>query len=135
MLRRPSLDLPTAKRSADSLSPACALLGRLLLFLTALQLAVMPVTEHLWTFDGFLRGGQDFELGVLSLISILCLALLVAQQRRQDVNLLFTLRQWLSLFTRLTDIRTDRTGTSFHALSRLTAPACRPHLYTPPLLI
>jgi hypothetical protein len=57
----------------------------------------MPWTEYFWQFDGFLRGGQDFELGLLSLLTILSLVLVLLQQRRQNVALLLTVRRWLSL--------------------------------------
>ena len=32
----------------------------------------MPLTEHLWTWDKFLRGGPDLEFGLLGITSILC---------------------------------------------------------------
>jgi hypothetical protein len=57
----------------------------------------MPWTEYFWQFDGFLHGGQDFELGLLSLLTIFSLVLVLLQQRRQNVALLLTVRRWLSL--------------------------------------
>jgi hypothetical protein len=54
-------------------------MGRLLVGLTTLLLAVMPLTEHLWTWDKFLRGGPDFEFGLLGIASILCLVLVLSQ--------------------------------------------------------
>ena len=57
----------------------------------------MPWTEYFWQFDGFLHGGQDFELGLLALLTIFSLVLVLLQQRRQNVALLLTVRRWLSL--------------------------------------
>jgi hypothetical protein len=57
----------------------------------------MPLTEYFWQFDGFLRGGQDFELGLLSLLTIFSLVVVLLQQRRQNVVLFLTVRRWLSL--------------------------------------
>ena len=42
--------------------------GRFLIGLTALLIAVSPWTEYYWHFDNFLRGGQDFEFGLLATI-------------------------------------------------------------------
>jgi hypothetical protein len=50
--------------------------GRGLILLAALVLVAMPWTEYYWQFDNFLRGGQDMELGVLAVVSILCLVLI-----------------------------------------------------------
>jgi hypothetical protein len=84
------------RQRADSVSGAYALGGRLLILAAAMLIAVMPVTDYFWHFDGFLHGGQDFELGLLSLITILSMVLVLLRQRRQDVALLFTIQRWLS---------------------------------------
>jgi small-conductance mechanosensitive channel len=87
----------TAVRSPiDGISQAYALGGRLLILLTAILIFVMPWTEYFWQFDRFLFGGQDFELGLLSLLTIFSLVLVLLQQRRQNVALLLTVRRWLS---------------------------------------
>jgi hypothetical protein len=75
-------------------SPACpasvlAGIGRVLLILTSVSLMTMPVTERLWTWDHFLHGGQDFELGALLVLSILCLALVLPRYGKQFVDSLF----------------------------------------------
>ena len=58
----------------------------------------MPVTEYLWTFDKFLRGGQDCEFGLLALAAVLCLVLVLSHQRRAVLNLVLSLqRVWSSL--------------------------------------
>jgi len=36
-------------------------LSRLLLTVAAIELVTMPLTQHLWTWDHFLQGGQDFR--------------------------------------------------------------------------
>ena len=71
--------------------------GRTLLLFTAILIVVMPWTEYFWHFDGFLHGGQDFELGILSVLTIFSLVLVLLQQRRQNVVLLLIVRRWLSL--------------------------------------
>jgi hypothetical protein len=81
----------------DGISHVYALGGRLLILSTAILIFVMPWTEYFWQFDRFLRGGQDFELGLLSLLTIFSLVLVLLQQRRQNVTLLLTVRRWLSL--------------------------------------
>ena len=84
------------RRPGDGVSRSYALGGRLLILSAAVLIAVMPVTNYFWQFDRFLRGGQDFELGLLSLITILSMVLVLLRQRRQDVALLFRIQRWLS---------------------------------------
>lgn len=57
--------------------------------LTAVSLITMPVTQHLWTWDHFLRGGQDFELGMLVILTFLCLVLVLSRHSKQGVDSLF----------------------------------------------
>jgi small-conductance mechanosensitive channel len=87
----------TIRPPIDGISQACARGGRLLILSTAILIFVMPWTEYFWQFDKFLRGGQDFELGLLSLLTIFSLVLVLLQQRRQNVALLLAVRRWLSL--------------------------------------
>lgn len=87
----------TIRPPIDAISQACALGGRLLILFTAILICVMPLTEYFWQFDRFLRGGQDFELGLLSLLTIFSLVLVLLQQRRQNLTLLLAVRRWLSL--------------------------------------
>lgn len=47
----------------------------------------MPLTEHLWTWDRFLSGGQDFEAGTLAVLMALCLVLVFASYQKQCVHL------------------------------------------------
>jgi hypothetical protein len=61
-------------------------ISRYLLILIALSLLTMPITEHLWTWDRFLKGGQDFELGALLVLSFLCLVLVLSRQGQSWVE-------------------------------------------------
>ena len=63
-----------------------AWISRYLLLLIAVLLLSMPITERLWTWDGFLQGGQDFELGALVFLSFLCLVLLLTEQCQQRIE-------------------------------------------------
>jgi hypothetical protein len=67
----------------------CVDLSRLLLGFAFIELLTMPITQHLWTWDHFLRGGQDFELGLFVIVTCLCLVLLRAQHCRQTIRHLF----------------------------------------------
>ena len=73
----------------DVVSVYQARCARALLNIIALILAIMPITEHFWTFDRLGRGGQDFELGVLAFVSFLCLVLLLALHTKQVVSFAF----------------------------------------------
>lgn len=67
----------------------CAEIGRCLLILSAVSLMTMPITEHIWTWDHYLAGGQDFEFGALVILMTLCLVLLLAWNCRRSVDLYF----------------------------------------------
>jgi hypothetical protein len=67
-------------------------MGRFLLTLVTISLLTMPVTQHLWNWDRFLHGGQDFESSVLMILMILCLALLLVQSCKRSVEWL--LARW-----------------------------------------
>jgi hypothetical protein len=69
--------------------PILAWIGRSLLILTAVSLLTMPVTQHLWTWDHFLHGGQDFELSTLFVLSFLCLVLVLSKHGKQCIDSLF----------------------------------------------
>ena len=90
------------KTLAD-LSKGPIVIGRLLVGLTTLLLAVMPLTEHLWTWDKFLRGGPDVEFGLLGIASILCLVLVLSQHYKQVINLLLTMRRLIGFALYLDD--------------------------------
>ena len=94
-------------------SQVCSVGGRVLILLTALLLAVTPWTEYLWHFDNFLHGGQDMELGLLSLLTIFCLVLVLLQDSKR-VTFMVVIRQWLSSVLDQTD---PLAPGSFHGLN------------------
>jgi hypothetical protein len=53
---------------------------RAVLVLTALLIALMPLTEHLYGWDKFLQGGPDVEFGILCLLLFAGLVLLMAHR-------------------------------------------------------
>ena len=84
----------SSKPQPDLNACACAArvlawIGRSLLILTAVSLLTMPVTQHLWTWDRFLHGGQDFELSTLLVLSFLCLALVLSKHGKHCIDSLF----------------------------------------------
>jgi hypothetical protein len=79
------LDFNACARVAKTLAG----IGRILLMLTAFSLITMPVTQHLWAWDNFLHGGQDFELGILMLLSLLSLVLVLTKHSKQCIDSLF----------------------------------------------
>jgi hypothetical protein len=66
--------------------------------LSAVSLSTMPVTQHLWTWDRFLHGGQDFELGTLMVLIFLSLVLVVSRHGKRCVDLLFAQCRLLGLY-------------------------------------
>ncbi|HEV2362736.1 MAG TPA: hypothetical protein VGS12_00910 [Caulobacteraceae bacterium] len=71
-------------------------IGRFLLILATISVLTMPLTQDIWTWDHFLRGGQDFETGMLTIVMILCLAVLLSQLCKRHIYLLFTVRRVLA---------------------------------------
>jgi hypothetical protein len=60
----------------------------------------MPVTQHLWTWDHFLRGGNDFEMTTLLVLSFLGMALVLSRQVKQCLDSLFAALRFLSFTIR-----------------------------------
>jgi len=56
----------------------------------------MPITQGLWSWDKFLHGGQDFELGLLIIVSCLGLVLLRVQENRNRSGWLAVIRALLT---------------------------------------
>ena len=79
----------------DGMSLLWAAGSRAALLLAALVVLVMPWTEYFWHFDKFLRGGQDFELGLLSVAAFICLILLMLQHSKCGVTLILASRMWV----------------------------------------
>jgi hypothetical protein len=74
--------------------------SRVALLLTAILVLVMPWTEYFWHFDKFLRGGQDLELGLLSVATFICLILVLLQHGKRGVNLILASRKWICFVLR-----------------------------------
>lgn len=116
-------------------SETCARLSRLLLLLIAVELVTMPLTQHLWTWDGFLHGGQDFELGLFMTVVCICLVLLRAQHGRQLLPLLFvTCRRVLRFLGGWRFSQVNRTGEVTGEAGRLRNWRSRVVLTTPLLI-
>jgi hypothetical protein len=60
------------------------------------MVGICPITERFCALDNFPRGGQDSELTLLLLISLMALVLLLALRRRANLNYAFAL--WRKLF-------------------------------------
>jgi hypothetical protein len=75
-------------------------MGRFLLISIAISLITMPVTQHLWTWDHFLRGGNDFEMTTLLVLSFLGMALVLSRQLKQCLDSLFAALRFLSFMFR-----------------------------------
>jgi hypothetical protein len=92
--------IPNASRP-DLNAFACAArvlagIGGFLLILTAVLLITTPLTQRIWTWDHFLRGGQDYESSTLVILTFLCLVLVLAHHCKQSVNLLLAARRLFS---------------------------------------
>lgn len=72
-------------------------IGRFLLMLATISVLTMPVTQNICTWDHFLRGGQDFETEMLTIVIILCLAVLLSQLCRRHIDSLFTVLRVLAV--------------------------------------
>ena len=73
-------------RSGSDVPREWVRVGRSLVLLNIIVLILSSFTEHLWTWDRFLRGGQDFELSLLALLAFFCLILVFAQYFRRGVS-------------------------------------------------
>lgn len=81
---------------------ACFALSRVFLACTVVLILAMPWMEYFWHFDRFLRGGQDFELGLLAVLTSFCLVLLLFQLGVNSLQFALALRRSL--------VRVLRTG-------------------------
>jgi hypothetical protein len=77
------------------LSRFCVPVGSILLLLTAILVMITPLTDYYWHFDKFLTGGQDFEFGLLSVMSICCLVIVLMKHGKTIVASILMLRQRL----------------------------------------
>jgi hypothetical protein len=111
------------------------LAARALVFLTLLLLAVMPFTEHFWTFDNFCYGGQDFEFGLLAIAMALGLVLLLSLHRKRGLLLVLLIQQWLSLLIRAADPNVEHTTRLLIGSSADIAHLLAPGEFDIPLLV
>jgi hypothetical protein len=79
-------------------SEACSYGGRILVLLAVVLLAITPWTEYFWHFDNFLQGGQDLELGLLSIVTIFSLVLVLVHQGKHRLRSLVATGQFSSSF-------------------------------------
>ena len=89
----------TSRLNLNAFTCAARLLawvGRFLLLLTILLLATTPLTQHIWIWDNFLNGGQDYESSTLVILAFLCLVLVLAQHCKQSVDILFATQRLFS---------------------------------------
>ena len=75
---------PTPKLMNAS-SRVCSIGGRVLILLTGLLFVATPWTEYFWHFDNFLHGGQDMELGLLSIVTVFCLVLVLLRDGKEHM--------------------------------------------------
>ena len=92
---------PSCKRTPDffefrQAAHLYANAGRLLLLLATTVLIAIPFTQHIWTWDHFLRGGHDFETNTLLFLTAMCLVLVLVQICKQCLMLLFISSAWFS---------------------------------------
>ena len=112
------------------------LVSRIFIMLTAILLAAMPWTEYFWNFDNFLGGGQDFELGLLAVISVFCLLAVLLQRRRHEFTIRLAIDRWLtSLFANTRFSIAFRLFLQNLAFSVDIIPQTRPHRAVLPLRI
>lgn len=108
-------------------------LGLLLLGLTAISLITTPITQHLWTWDRFLDGGQDFETNALLILTALNLVLVLAECCKQIVGKLLTIWQFFSTTVSRKSIAPIARTAKAAVEHRVSIPS--PSSYQIPLLI
>lgn len=73
-------------RANSEITRALLWAGRSLLILSAVSVLTMPLTQYFWTWDRFLRGGEDFELVSFMVLTVLCLVLVLSQHCKRCVD-------------------------------------------------
>jgi hypothetical protein len=111
----------------SGLSQALLWIGRALLILSAISLITMPLTQRLWTWDRFLHGGQDFELGALMVLILLSLVLVISKDCKRCLDSLFA--EWRFLRSNLANWKLvgipQRAGRSAYQIEPGPCPALR----------
>ncbi len=117
-------------------SPAFSVAGRLLLLLSALLVAATPWTEYFWDFDHFLQGGQDLEFGLLSILTVLCLVLVVWWHTKQRLGSIVSVLRLASRLGGQQDMPASGSHCALPGLSLAFQKTDSPlHSYQPPLLV
>jgi len=91
MLRLPGICLSV--RTFADLPEPWPVAGRAMLLSNTIVLALIPITEHVWSWGRFLRGGEDFELSLLVLLVFCCLIFMLAQDVRHAWVSFFEIRR------------------------------------------
>ena len=89
----------------------------LLLALIAISLTTMPITQGLWAWDGYLHGGQDFEIGAFLILSSFCLVLVVARSCKSVLECRLTDLREIDILCQVA--RLARCGHSDNAMARV----------------
>lgn len=110
---------------------------RAVLILTEVLILLMPLTEHLFRWDKFLRGGPDVEFGILSLLLFAGLVLLTAYRAVTSPFLVLLAYRLIALPSRCLSIFRHRLRVSsfFHARVREGVPSALSPLAGFPLRI
>jgi hypothetical protein len=87
--RSPSV-LALMARVSDGFS---LLLLLLILIRAAIEFVTIPFAQYAWTWDQFLRHGEDFDLSLLVLVAFTCLPLLLAEPSGRGLNRLLTIQR------------------------------------------
>lgn len=126
----------TRNRNASACGTrACNGFSLFLLSLAAIELLTWPLTQNLWNWDHFLRGGQDFETCLLVAVISLCLMLLLAQHCKHHMDQLLRIHR---LFRFRSDDRESASLVLGRSLSILLLEPITSRslsLYSPPLQI
>ena len=96
----------------------------------------MPWTEYFCSFDRFLRGGPDLELGLLALASVVCMVLVLVQHARVVLARILSLYQRLSFLIMRTVLRIP--ARSLGTVAALSPPGSRglhPSMYNLPMQV
>jgi len=108
--------------------------SRVLLLLIAVESISMPVTQGIWSWDKFLHGGQDFELGLLIILTCICFVLLRAQQSDRN-SILFAVTSTLVVRSQKQPAAAFFQGTrTFEHRSQIPSPS-GPAVFNVPLLV
>lgn len=108
-------------------------LSRILLLVVAVEVISMPITQGLWTWDRFLHGGQDFELGLLVIVTFLCFVLLRVQQNRAGLGWLLVVWALVPSARKRIAPHSFRRRSSFEHRSHIPSPF-RAALFNPLLI-